>query len=106
MFVSNDSRRMLIEWIENEPFCSSKVVFVKTDEPIGDHYHLKKNEKFMLLSGRAKRVVLGDAEFTDIKAPHVFEVPKGTYHSFELDPDSVLLGVADQPHDPEDEIKR
>jgi len=105
VFINDDSRRILIEWISNEPFCSAKAVVAKTSALIGNHYHREKNEKFLLLAGKAKRVVIGDVERVNILAPEVFDVPKGTHHSFELEPDSILLGVADKPHDTNDEIR-
>jgi len=106
MFVNEDERRKLIEWIENEPFCTSKVVIAKSRQAIGNHYHKHKNEKFLLLTGKAFHVVLGDEERENVEAPVMFDVPKGMFHVFELEPGSILLGVADKPHDPDDEIRR
>lgn len=106
MFVSDDDRRTLIEWIANEPFCVSKAVIAKSTKAIGDHFHRHKNEKFLLLTGKARKVILGDVIQRNMKAPHVFDVPKGMYHLFELEPGSILLGVADKPHDPDDEVRR
>ncbi len=105
MFINDDSRRTLIEWVSNENFCLAKAVIVKSRAVIGNHHHNEKNEKFLLLTGRATKVVIGDAEYKDFAAPYVFDVPKGTYHSFECEPGSILLGVADRPHDPADEIR-
>ncbi len=106
MFVSDDHRRTLIEWVANKAFCTSKVIIAKSSSPIGDHYHLQKNEQFLLISGMARRVVLGATEEKNVLSPRVFDVPKGMYHLFELEPGSILIGVADKPHDASDEIKR
>jgi|SRR5215813_11767058 len=105
MFINEDHRRMLIEWISDEPFRQAKVVIAKSSDPIGNHYHLKKDEKFLLLSGKAISVQIGDSECSNIVGPHLFEVPAGAFHTFILEPGSILLGVATQPHDPEDEIR-
>lgn len=105
MFINNDERRTLIEWISDTPFCMAKAVLVKTHSVIGNHYHKEKNETFLLLQGYALRVVIGDTVQGGVHAPALFEVPKGAFHSFELEAGSILLGVADRPHDPEDEIR-
>lgn len=106
IFKHEDERRILIEWIENTPFCTSKVVIAKSEVPIGEHWHDKKNEIFLLITGMAESVIIGDKEEKYVFAPHKWFVPKGTYHSFILQKDSVLLGVADKPFDPKDEICR
>lgn len=105
MFVNDDDRRTLIEWIANEPFCMVKVITVKSSEPIGNHYHRYKNEKFLLLTGRAISIQVGDDIKLNVDAPVSFDVPKGVYHRFQFEPGSILLGVADKPHDPDDEIR-
>jgi mannose-6-phosphate isomerase-like protein (cupin superfamily) len=106
MLINEDDRRTLIEWISDEPFCMTKAVIIKTHSVIGNHYHREKNEKFLLLTGRAQRVIIGDIEQWNVAAPALFDVPKGAFHSFECEAGSILLGVADKPHDPEDEIKK
>lgn len=104
IFKHEDERRILIEWIQNTPFCTSKIVIAKSEVPIGNHWHNKKNEIFLLITGMAKKVVIGDKEELNITAPFKWVVPKGIYHSFILQKDSILLGVADKPFDPKDEI--
>lgn len=103
IYEHENDKRILIEWIENTPFCSTKAIIAKTDSPIGGHYHKEKNEIFLLLKGKAKRVIIGKTEQRDVKAPHLWECPKGTYHLFELKKKSILLGAADKPFDSEDE---
>lgn len=106
IFQHEDERRVLIEWIKNSHFVSSKIVIAKSETPIGDHYHDKKNEIFLLVSGRAKRVIMDNKIQINIEAPYKWNVPKGTYHLFCLEKGSILIGVADQPFDPEDELRR
>lgn len=105
IFRHEDERRVLIEWIRNSNFVSSKIVIAKSEIPIGDHYHSKKDEVFLLISGKAKRVVMDNHTQTNIEAPYKWNVPRNTYHLFELEKGSILIGVADQPFDPEDELK-
>jgi mannose-6-phosphate isomerase-like protein (cupin superfamily) len=86
------------------PFRSAKAAIVKSQQAIGGHYHRKKDEVFLLLSGRAVKVVLGNDVSMNVNAPFRWAVPAGVWHEFTLEPESVLLGVATQPFDPEDEI--
>lgn len=105
-YIKNeDERRTLYEWIENETFCSAKVVLIKDRIAVGDHYHNLKDEIFFLLSGRFEELHLGESIAYNIQAPYKVEIRKGVYHKFILDPGSILLGVASKPFDPNDEIK-
>lgn len=103
IYKNENNKRTLIEWVQNTSFCSAKAIIAKSEEPIGKHYHKKKNEIFLLLKGKAKKAVIGKTEQKNVKAPHLWICPKGTYHSFQLKKKSILLGVADKPFDSEDE---
>ena len=105
-FRHEDERRIILEWIGNMPFRSAKAVIAKTDEAVGGHYHNKKDEVFFLLSGRAKRVVVGDVEEFGVVAPKKWFAGKGVHHIFELEKGAILLTAATGAFDPEDEIKR
>lgn len=101
-----DKRRTLIEWIDDEVFRSAKVVIVHEEIPIGDHYHLNKDEVFFLLSGMFKSIeVKGVIKAEDVPAPFKVRVPAGSYHKFICTHGSILLGVATQPFDINDERK-
>ena len=104
-FQHEDERRVLIEWIEDLPMRSAKVVIAKTDEAVGDHHHNKKDEVFFLLSGKAKRVVIGDKQEFDVPAPRKWYVPRRMHHIFELEKNSILLSASTEKFDPDDEIR-
>lgn len=105
MFVHEDARRVLIEFGKG-PFKVCKAVIVKDSRCVlGDHYHRNKDEEFLLLTGRASRVVVGDSCWEDIAAPFAWKVERGKYHSFQLDAGSVLIGTATEEFDEADEIK-
>ncbi len=106
IFTHEDDRRVLIEWIKDTNVRTSKVVIAKSGAAVGDHYHNKKDEIFLLLIGKAKRVIIGEKEEFDIPALKKWVVKKGEYHLFELEPGSILLGACTKPFDPSDEIKR
>ncbi len=104
-FTHEDDRRVMIEWIADMSFRSAKAVIAKSDSVIGDHYHNKKEEAFFLLSGRARRVVIGDVEELGVTAPRKWFAGKGVRHIFELEKGAVLLSAATEVFDPADELK-
>lgn len=104
MFVHEDERRKIIDWA-NGLFRSTKALIAKAGCIVGDHYHRNKDERFLLLSGRASYVVIGNETWGNIEPPYVWDVPRGSYHRFELDEGSVLLGVGTEEFDEADEIK-
>lgn len=104
MFVHEDSRRKIIEWASGS-FRVAKALIAKSGCIVGDHYHRNKDESFLLLIGKASLVIVGDREWRDAIPPCKWEVPRGSYHRFELDEGSVLLGVGTEDFDEADEIK-
>src|SRR3990167_769450 len=106
LFVHEDERRIIIEWISDQQFRTAKAVIGKGSGVVGDHYHNKKDEIFLLFIGHAKRVVIGDKEELNVPALKRWFVPKGTYHLFELEPGAILLGACTKPFDINDELKR
>ena len=104
MFVHEDDRRKILEWATGE-FKVAKALIAKEGCIVGDHYHRNKDEKFLLLSGFAPFVVIGENEWRNTEAPCYWEVPRGNYHRFELAEGSVLLGVGTEEFDPADEIR-
>jgi len=102
--INEDERRCLIEWIDSTQVCSLKALIMKSDNVVGKHYHKKKDEYFLLLSGTANKVVIGMEEYTNIKAPFKWVVLKNTFHSFDLENGSILLSAATKPFEPGDDF--
>ncbi len=102
MFTHEDERRTLIEWA-NGNFKECKVVKAKVDCLVGQHWHAKKDEVFFLFSGHVYFVVVGDKSWGEIDAPFLWQVPRGTYHAFDLKAGAVLLGAATELYDKDDE---
>ncbi len=103
MFKHEDNRRILIEWATGS-FKECKVAIMKQDGVLGDHWHANKDEQFLLLQGRASKIVIGNRTWTAEPAcSEVFFVPRNTYHAFHLDRGSVLLGAATELYDKDDE---
>lgn len=102
-----DKRRLLIEYVKDIPVKNLKVLYVKEKLPLGNHYHLKKDEIFYLLKGKGTVVLTTDKTYS---RQWMFEgecilVPRGTIHTFTLYPGSILLEAATEPYDPVDEIR-
>lgn len=103
MFTHEDDRRKLIEWATGN-FKTAKVLIAKAGCVVGDHYHKNKDEEFLLLTGGAL-LDFGDRPPYRVTAMTKIDVQRGTYHCFELDEGSILLGVGTEEFDPNDEIK-
>jgi len=104
MQTHTDSRRTIIDWGEGQ-IATVKALTMHQDASVGDHYHRNKDEHFLLLSGHADKIVIGDEVKLSVDGPAEFHVPRNTYHRFELKAGAVLLGTASEPFDPNDEIK-
>jgi len=103
IFIDEDERRCFIEWIEDTEVCSLKALIMKSDAIVGNHSHKKKDEYFLLLTGTAKKVIIGKEEYTNVNAPFKWVVPRNTYHSFDLESGSILLSAATKPFEPDDD---
>lgn len=99
-----DERRILIEWVNNIPFKSAKIVIAKNDLPLGEHYHNNKDEIFYLLKGNGS-IKLDQVESVFNEGDCIF-VKRGTMHTFVLSAGSILLGVGSEPFDSNDEIQK
>lgn len=97
-----DHRRTLIEWVNDFPIRSCKVVIPHFGFDIGDHHHLKKDEIFYLLKGYGQVKLDGDKHY--FREGDCILVKRGVRHSFNLAEGSILLGAATEPFDKDDEI--
>lgn len=103
MYKHEDSRRILVEVIKDESVRSVKMIYAKEDDcTLGNHHHDKKDESFYLVSGGGWCEIGGTQKTLEIG--ELYRVPKGIKHTFVLDKDSIMLGLASEPFDPEDEI--
>lgn len=99
-----DKRRTLIEWVDNFPILSCKVLIAKEECEVGNHYHKNKDEIFYLLKGTGEVELDGISEV--ISAGYKVYIPAMMRHSFILTKDSILLGAATKPYDKSDEYKK
>lgn len=105
MQTHTDNRRTIYDWAEVN-FKSAKALIVHEPINIGDHYHNNKVEEFLLISGEFLELQLGNETEFNVKAPHKVVIPKGLYHRFVCTKGSILLGVATELFDENDEIKQ
>lgn len=102
--IHEDERRIL------ESFPEAKIIKVKQDTVIGQHYHKIKTEQFILLIGKCNLVVStteGIKRGGKIKMTKgvIQTIPPNTYHEFHISKDSILLGFNSHSYDPTDDYK-
>ena len=99
--VSEDHRRKLSEFGNGGNWKVCKIVEMKEDSWVGNHFHKKKDEIFVLLDGGGTFVV--EQKTTHEWAPYSVFIPRDTYHAFKLQKGSVLICLASELHDPKDD---
>lgn len=104
MFVHEDDRRTVIDWANGE-FKAAKALIAKGPCAVGCHFHRNKDEAFLLVSGWCDKSIIGDEVGGLVKAPFVWNVPRGVYHEFHLQGGAILMGVASEVFDEADEIR-
>ena len=97
-----DNRRTLTEWIADFPIRCCKVVEMKEDGVLGNHYHKNKQDFFYLLKGTGYYWIGGNGG-TINEGDCLTALPIEP-HSFELKAGSILLEASTTPYDKEDEI--
>lgn len=101
----SDERRDLTSFPE------AKLISVKQDTVIGRHYHLRKEEKFLLSQGEGElhlRTLSGWHQPDRVIAMaigQIYSVKPGEYHEFHLKRGSVLVGLNSHPYDPADDYR-
>ena len=97
--ANSDARRDLYEF--EYPVC--KLVVAKTHCVLGQHYHKKKDELFLLISGECFATIALNAFPMARLEP--LPVPACIPHTFALSPGSVLLCFCTAPYDPADDYR-
>ncbi len=97
-----DKRRILSEWIANFPITTTKVIEVKEDSELGNHYHRYKQDFFYLLKGEG-RYCIGD-ETGEFKEGDCITALQNQAHTIFLKAGSILLEASTTPYDKADEI--
>lgn len=90
-----DARRKLTDWPE------AKIIEVKQDCVLGNHYHKIKTERFILVAGKGLMVV--DGVSTVMEIGKMYTVLPLQFHTFVIDMGSVLVGLCSHVFDPKDD---
>lgn len=102
--VHEDNRRAIFEFGNGGNWKVCKYLEIKEDCIVGDHYHRKKDECFLLLNGEAD-VTLSNEPSLHLIAPCIINVARGTYHLFDIKKGSKLICLASEEHDHKDDHK-
>lgn len=102
--IHEDQRRKLIDWGGGKIWKSAKVVIAKEDCILGNHYHKKKHERFMLVAGEGT-IILRDKIEEEIEIGKIYDIEPNAKHAFQLKKGSILLGLGTTEFDPEDEYR-
>jgi mannose-6-phosphate isomerase-like protein (cupin superfamily) len=98
-----DDRRVLIEWISDFHIRNCKVLVVKKDCELGNHYHEVKIDTFLLLKGSGTYKI-GDEEGI-LEEGGCYRALQNQPHTFTLKAGSILLEASTMPYDKDDEIQ-
>jgi D-lyxose ketol-isomerase len=93
----SDDRRDLTTYPE------AKLIEVKRDTVIGQHYHSVKTERFILSSGECD--LLLDGRRTPMVIGQLYTVVPGQYHEFHAKQGVVLIGLNSHAYDPADDYR-
>jgi GDPmannose 4,6-dehydratase len=85
-------------------FPEAKLLEIKEDCVIGDHYHKIKTEKFILCEGEAV-LKIKDQPSEQMKIGKIYTVLPEQHHTFAVKAGSVLVGLNSMPYDPKDDYK-
>lgn len=85
-------------------FPEAKLLEIKEDCVIGEHYHKIKTEKFILCEGEANLLIRG-LDPQAMKIGKIYTVLPEQHHSFDIKANSVLVGLNSTSYDPKDDYK-
>ena len=93
----SDARRDLYTFPE------AKLLEIKQDTVIGKHYHMRKEEKFILCRGACVMHVGVPAIETQMAIGEIYSIAPGQYHEFHIKRGSVLVGLNSTEYDKADD---
>jgi mannose-6-phosphate isomerase-like protein (cupin superfamily) len=109
--VSADIRRTISEVNDSENDYSVQFFKVQEQIPLGNHYHVRKYEVFLVLKGEGGLYVqtltkaaekVGGMRRVSIQAPCVVRIPPLVAHAFLLSPGSEMICYSSKAYDQSD----
>ena len=98
-----DNRRTIAEFGNGGNWKLCKVIKTKEDCILGNHYHKKKDESFMLIEGTGHIKIVEWSSVMELFKEYF--VPANIRHEFHLTKNSVLIGLCSHEFDSEDECR-
>lgn len=96
--INEDSRRKLTSFPEG------KLLEIKENCVVGNHYHKIKTEYFVLCEGGECEMMVNDVKII-MEVGVLYTIEPFAYHSFHIKKGSVLMGLCSHPFDHEDDYK-
>ena len=109
-FVGSDKRRDLVEFFSdlNISIHNIKVLHVKEDSILGNHYSTSANEYFYLAKGEAEVTIIDvktkEKITFDMFRMSPIKIPPYFAHSFKMKKDSILIEAMTKIYDKKKEI--
>lgn len=107
--VSEDERRKLYEFGKGKEWKVGKLLETKEWGVIGKHYHKNKDECFLVVKGTMEAILQDMNEFrvwnVICNAPDFIFIPRNIYHEFICESGTVIVGLATELHDDNDDHK-
>ncbi len=104
-----DDRRVIFEC--NLSTSSVQLFVITAAIPLGNHYHKKRQETFVIVHGKGKCAYLsldekgrplGEQMLLSLEQSSVIQIKPFTAHALQLDPGSTMLCYSSIPFDPDD----
>jgi hypothetical protein len=99
----SDDRRNLYEFGEGRDWKVSKVIEIKEDSVLGQHYHAIKWEAFMLVSGGG--IIEIDQIPIEMEKFKEYMIEPLTMHTFNLSKGSILIGLCSELFNENDDYR-
>lgn len=110
--VTSDARRDISEF--NFSHSAYQLIRIRdSNKPLGQHYHVGKNETFCVLEGggliRVAQVnalgkIVGGVKCYVAEQGFVIQIPPWHTHRFDFEPGSVFICFSSAPFDPKDMV--
>jgi mannose-6-phosphate isomerase-like protein (cupin superfamily) len=105
--VHEDARRAISEFNTDDWGFSVQQFRIKEKIPLGNHYHKRKDEIFVILKGSGHVILqkVGESKVKEtilLKTGSVIYVPKNMAHTFVLEPDSEMICFSTKAFDKDD----
>ncbi len=114
--VHEDARRKIAEFNSPDEDYSVQEFTIHEEIPLGNHYHTKKFEVFVITKGRGRLLTLplryglggfssadSEVEEQDVKAGMVIRIERGIVHTFIMKKGSKMLCFSSQAFNKEDQ---